>query len=259
MSWKFFPTAAALVISVSFPGFLPAAPEAKVEKFFSAPLAETEVAYMVLEYSGVIIRTTAGSVVIDPADFLGDDDIAALAKNKVNLVLYTHGHSDHFDTALAQRFVRETSAVIVAEPTVADALRKAGGIPVSRLVAAKAGQTVRRTGLAVRAVAGSHVGPIMLFQVQMGPWSIFHGGDSAYVPVKDCPAVLAFLPTGDPSPTASPADAIKMALDVKPRICVLFHGSEAQHTEFKKTAEKKMPGLIVETPPQNTFKVLSLR
>ena len=40
---------------------------------------------------------------------------------------------------------------------------------------------------------------------------MFHAGDSGYVQVKDYPSDLAFLPTGSPSPTASPEYALKLA------------------------------------------------
>jgi L-ascorbate metabolism protein UlaG (beta-lactamase superfamily) len=248
----------AMLFSIFFTGTFSAAGETDLERLFSAPLRDKDVAIFFLSYSGVIIRTLSGTIVIDPSNLLIDHDIPVLKKNKVNVLLFTHGHGDHFDAKTALLIARETSATIVAEPSVASALQKAGGIPPDKLIAASAGRSVRVGDLTIQSVAGKHIGPIMLFRVQAGPVSFFHGGDSAYVPVRDCPADIAFLPTGDPSPTASPEDAVKMALDVHPQVAVLMHGAEAQHADFKRISAAKLPDVIVEIPEPFKTRILSL-
>jgi len=44
----------------------------------------------------------------DPAGFLKNDEVAAL-KTKLNLLLYTHNHFDHFKAGSANYLQRDTS------------------------------------------------------------------------------------------------------------------------------------------------------
>ena len=248
-----------MLVAILTMGLFPAGDATDLEKLFSTPLRDKDVAFVYLFYSGMVVRTTSGTVVIDPADSLNNDDIQVLKKNKIDAVLFTHSHGDHFNASIAQGIARETGATIIAEPAVAAALQKAGGIPSNKLIAASAGQDIKAGGLNIQAVPGKHIGPIILYRVKAGSVSFFHGGDSAYVPVQDYRADVAFLPTGSPSPTASPDAALKMALDVQPQVVVLMHGSDAQHADFKKMAAAKFPGVIVENPEPFKIRILSLR
>ena len=232
--------------------------ESELEKLFAAPLGGNDAAYMFLAFSGIIVRTSAGTVVIDAANLLMGDDIAVLAKHKIDALLYTHSHGDHYDAATARDIVRATGAMVVADPSLAATIRASGAIPADKLLSATSGRTFTIGAVKVRGVAGRHVGPITLFHVLLGEISIFHGGDSAYVPVADCPSRLAFLPVGAPSPTASPANALKMALDVKPKAVVLIHGQEGQYAEFNTLAAKELPGVVIEVGEPFKAKVVRL-
>jgi L-ascorbate metabolism protein UlaG (beta-lactamase superfamily) len=104
-----------------------------------------------------------------------------------------------------------------------------------------------------------HVGSINLYQIQIGGISIFHGGDSDYVPIKDYRSDLAFLPTGDPSPTASPQGAFNMASDLNPSVIVAMHGSMGQSKDFEQKIKEKMPHTIVIIPEPYRSKIVTLR
>jgi L-ascorbate metabolism protein UlaG (beta-lactamase superfamily) len=69
---------------------------------------------------------------------------------------------------------------------------------------------------------------------------------------------LAFLPTGDPSPTASPQDAFNMASDLKPSVVVAIHGSSSQSKDFENRIKGAMPNTTVIIPEPFTLKVVSL-
>ena len=77
--------------------------------------------------------------------------------------------------------------------------------------------------------------------------------------VSDCPSDLAFLPTGTPSPTASPEYALKMALELKPSVAVTIHGSADQSREFEAKMKEKMPKTVVIIPEPNIPKIVSLK
>lgn len=240
-------------------GMAVTAAETDLEKLFSTPLPDKNVAYMSLTFSGVIVRTPGGTIIVDPADLLAETDIAVLKKHGVQAVLYTHGHGDHFAAGAARRLALETGATIVADPAVAAGLQKAGGIPPDKLISATTGRSVKAGRFTIQPITGKHIGPITLFHVQSGSVSFFHGGDSAYVPLGKFKADLAFLPTGAPSPTASPDDAYRMAVDIQPRTIVLMHGSDAQNAAFSQKAKAGLPGAAIENPDPFKFYVLTLR
>jgi L-ascorbate metabolism protein UlaG (beta-lactamase superfamily) len=178
----------------------------------------------------------------DPAGFLKNDEVAAL-KTKLNLLLYTHNHFDHFKAGSAQTIFKETQASVLAEAKVAEKL--AGKIPSDKLVKAESGKTYNFGDIIVRAIAGIHRGPIMLYQVKMDEATIFHGGDSGYVTLTDYPSNVAFVPVGRMSPTASPENAYKMVADVKPQVAVAMHGSAGQKKQFESKVKEGMPQTTV--------------
>ncbi len=218
----------------------------EIKNLFAYVLAEKEVAFQYLGYSGVIIRTIDGAVIIDPADKIGSGDLKFLSPGTVNLILYTHDHYDHFHQATAFALFKATDAPILAEATVINRLRR--DIPADKLFVASPDNPFHQGNITVRAIRGSHVGPIMLYHLAFGNLKIFHGADSDYIPLSGFSADVAFLPTGDPSPTASPRAAFQMANDLKPKIIVAIHGSSSQHKELGKLVQEKMPGVKIIFP-----------
>jgi hypothetical protein len=61
-----------------------------IRELFSSSLTENEAAFMFLGFSGVVVRTSKRTIIIDPADMLKDEDLKALKEKGVDLVLFTH-------------------------------------------------------------------------------------------------------------------------------------------------------------------------
>jgi len=242
--------AAAVLFGLGFTaaGAAAASPAAVVQELFAVPLAENQAAFIYLGYSAVIIRTAKGAVIIDPAGQLLKEDIEALRGKKVDAILFTHGHGDHFMLDAAVDLAKATGAAVGGESQIVQAIKKGGAIPADKIVDFGTGGAKTLGPWTITAIQGQHIGSIVLFHLAAGGINLFHGGDSAYVPVKNLSAGLAFLPAGAPSPTASPEAALKMAQDLKPRIVVLFHGSDAQYTEFKDKAKAALTGTEVIVP-----------
>jgi L-ascorbate metabolism protein UlaG (beta-lactamase superfamily) len=239
---------------------VPPAGEGNVfDEFFSAPLAENEAAFVYLGYSAVLVRTAKGALVIDPANLLIDEDMSHFKGKKVDAVLYTHGHGDHWQADVARGLFQATGAPICGEESVIRSLKSGAGIPADKIVSLTPGREQSVGEWVITPVRGKHVGPIILYHLQVGGMTIFHGGDSAYVPSKGLQAVLAFLPAGDPSPTASPEDALKTAQDLRPKIIVAMHGSDKQYQQLLAKAKTALPDTTVLIPQTMKVNVVKVR
>jgi len=201
--------------------------------FCAAKPGPDDVLVYYMGFSGVVIRTVDAAVIIDPANYLMPREIEKLKDIGVDLLFFTHGHGDHFVLDTALEIVKATQAYVAAEPGVAAKLR--GKVPLGRMLDAAAGKSLTAGKLKLDFIAGVHIGPILLLRIQAGATRIFHGGDSGYVPLSKFPADVAILPAGNPSPTASPDAAFRMASDLKPQVVVAVHGSDAgQLAELEK-------------------------
>jgi L-ascorbate metabolism protein UlaG (beta-lactamase superfamily) len=136
--------------------------------------------------------------------------------------------------------------MVIADPQVVNELEKK--IPPDKVKALTSGERFSVDGFEISAVSGVHPGSITLFKIKFPEFSIFHGGDSGCIPLKDYTADLAFLPTGAPSPSCSPENALEMALDVNPKVVVTMHGNQDQMEKFKALALKEKPDLNVIIP-----------
>jgi L-ascorbate metabolism protein UlaG (beta-lactamase superfamily) len=201
------------------------------------PLRKNELAFFYLGVSGFIIRSPSKTVLIDPAGMLKSDEVTAL--KTLDLILFTHDHMDHFSSGKTEDLFKATAAPILAEAKVASKLK--GKIPADKLLSAEPGKNYRFGEVNVAAIQGIHRGPIMLYQMKMDGITVFHGGDSGYVNLKDYPSQVAIVPVGGMSPTASPENAYKMVADVTPDFAIAMHGSDKQKQEFKQKVKQSMP------------------
>lgn len=223
-----------------------------LKEFYSEQLLERELLVLHLGYSGVIVRGKHQTFAFDPADLLSDEDIGFV--EKLDGIFYTHGHYDHYNRGVAVKLHSKTGAPIVAEESVASDLK--GRVSEDKLYIARPGVEISFNEVRVTPVEGLHKGPIVLFLVEGRDATLFHGGDSAYVPLKEYQAQVALVPTGAPSPTASPEDAYKMVLDVKAKIALAFHGTEAQHRRLAELISSE--GLGVKVIPLEKGKVVKV-
>jgi len=229
------------------------------DEFFSAPLAEDEAAFIYLGYSAVLVRTAKGAVIIDPANLLVDEDMGHFKGKKVDAILYTHGHGDHFQADVARGLFQATGAPICGEEEVIRPLKSGSGIPSEKIISLSAGRSQTFGEFKVTPIRGAHVGPIILFHIQAGAIGIFHGGDSGYVPLQTLKANLAFLPAGSPSPTASPNDALKMAQDLKPAVVVAMHGLDSQYQQLASKLKTALPDASLIIPKTMKVNVIKVR
>ncbi len=232
-------------------------PTQELEDLFSVSLQDKEVAFIYLGYSSVILRVADFTILIDPANQLNPGDIEFLKTKGVDFMLFTHTHGDHYNLGKALDIFKAGEPYVVVGPEMTSNF--SGKIPEGKLISLTPGKPQNLKGLTLEAVKGIHIGPITLFHIKAGDVSIFHAGDSSYVDMKKFPSDLAFLPTGNPSPTASPAKAMHMATDLKPQIAVTVHGSDGQNQEFQKLMKEKMPKTKVMSPAPRSLKSVHIK
>jgi len=226
----------------------------EVGRFFDSALQKNELAVFYLDVSGFIIRSVNQAVLIDPAGMLKDDEVNAL--KAVKLVLFTHDHLDHFSSGKTEAIFKATAASVLAEAKVAGKLK--GKIPADKLVSAEDGKTYSLGGVNAAAIQGIHRGPIILYQLRMDGVTLFHGGDSGYVSLRDYSSQVAIVPVGRMSPTASPENAYRMVADVKPDVAITMHGSDKQKQKFEQKVKEAMPQTTVLIMAPFTVKTVSV-
>ncbi len=218
----------------------------EIKNLFAYVLGEREIAFQYLGYSGVVLRTAEAAIIIDPADKLRSEELKSLPAGTINLVLFTHGHYDHFNQKTTVSLFKATGSAILAEPSVAADLK--ADIPQEKLFAASVERPFQAQNITVRSIKGTHVGPILLYHLTIGNISVFHGGDSGYVPLQGLKADVAFLPAGEPSPTASPEAAFRLASELEPKVVVIIHGSARQNKDLENLIHQKWPNVRVIIP-----------
>lgn len=222
-----------------------------IREFISQPIEKDEITFLYLGYAGVVLRIKDRMAAFDIANLLGNSEIAALSN--LDLLAFTHSHTDHYNRARARRILKETDAHVVAQKQVARDLQS--GAPLKRLIVPEHRKSIRVGGFEVEAIEGVHP-RLSIYRISKNRFSVFHGGDSGYCPVKGYPAKLAFLPTGLPSISCSPESALKFALDLKPRVAIAMHGRLAQMSKFKMLVKKELPDTTVIIPEKNKIETV---
>jgi len=222
-----------------------------LKDLYEIELGEGEAAFVFHGYSAITLRRGDKVVMFDVADLVEPEEVESLSA-----LFVTHSHYDHFNDDVIVRIFERTDAYVVAEESAYSSLR--GKVPEGRLIKAVPGAEGDAGGLIFKCVEGVHVGGIVLYQVKVDGLYIFHGGDSGYVRLEGLRADVAFLPVGDPSPTASPESALRMAEDLRPKVVVPIHGSLDQFSEFERMVGERIPQVKVVRPARGRVEKVEL-
>ncbi len=175
--------------------------------------------------AGVLIKTSKHTIIIDPSNILPDEAIKAL--KSLDLILITHEHRDHFDADSTVAIHEQTGAPVVVSAGVYPLLQDA--IAEDKLIEMLPNDVKTVNEIAIKAIPAKHpVDRPVMYLISMDDLTIFHGSDSGFVDeLNDVSSEvhLAFVPTGAPSPTASPEVAASMVRALKPYVTVPVHGT----------------------------------
>ncbi len=127
------------------------------------PLGDNEAAFMRLgPSSNIIVRVADKTVLFDPAT-LDQEVLEILNKKGVDLVVYTHGHYDHFSSSTAMKLIKGSQPDFAIEPSLSPFFKD--DIPKEKLITAASGKSYSTGNITIDTLEGKHVGPIMLFRV----------------------------------------------------------------------------------------------
>ncbi len=186
--------------------------------------------------AGFLLKTSNHVIAIDPSSLLFDD-IDSL--NMIDVIFITHDHGDHFDPDTTIAMQTKTDSFVIADPTSASML--SDKIPEDKLISIKSNEQMTISEITVEAFEAEHPTETpLVYVIELDGFRIFHGSDSGFV--EDLKNIesrvhVAFVPAGDPSPTASPQVAFEMTKATNPYVVIPMHGNSQQMQEFSNLVE----------------------
>lgn len=209
----------------------------------SIALKKGEVAFLWFNnYSGVVIRTPTKTFVVDPAD------VDPTIFKKVDILLITHEHHDHFDESMVKEIYRRTQCTVIADFTSAGILKDV--LPLGKLHEMRVGKEVKFDNVTVRAEAFKHPAttPVSYLITSEDGVKVYHTGDSLPYPDmkrigEQSPPDIVFCTVGVPAPGASPKMGLEIVKMVKPKVAVPYHASAAERKKFAELVAKEAPNV----------------
>ena len=193
-------------------------------------------------YSGVVIRTPTKTFVVDPAD------VDPTIFKKVDALLITHEHHDHFDQLLTNEIYRRTQCPVVADSTSANILKDS--LPARKLHEMRVGKEIKLDNVTIRAEAFKHPAttPVSFLITTEDGVKIYHTGDSLPFPDmkrigERSPPDVVFCTVGVPAPGASPETGLEIVQLVKPKVAVPYHAPAADCKKFAELVAKEAPNV----------------
>jgi len=197
--------------------------------------------------AGFLLKTFNYVIAIDPSSLLLED-VDSL--DRLDAIFITHDHGDHFDPTSTIAMQAKTGSFVIADPTSASML--IDEIPEDKLIQIKSNEQITISGITVDAFAAEHPSETpLVYVIEFDGFRIFHGSDSGFV--EDLKNIesrvhVAFVPAGDPSPTASPQVAFEMTRATNPYVVIPMHGSPQQMEEFSNLVEASELQVTVTIP-----------
>ena len=190
----------------------------------------------------------AGKVIyIDPYQIKKED--------QADIILITHGHSDHLSPGDIKKIITENSIIIAPD----NCMGKLEDFDVRETKSIRPGQSFSVGDINISAVPAYNVVKTN-FHPKSNNWvgyiitiegiKIYHAGDTERIPeMKDIECDIAMLPLGQTYTMNSVKEAANAAIDVKARIAIpihygLYEGTKDDAKEFKELLEGKVDVII---------------
>lgn len=212
--------------------------------FYAQPVDSGKLVVMLVGApSGMLIKNREKIVLIDPAGSVSGDAVPAL--QKLDILLITHEHSDHFSYSAVVSIQSKTGAIVVANPGTYSSL--SGALPPDKLIKMRSAETRSLSGVTITAIASIHESNEPLtYILTFSDFSAFHGSDSGFnseLSGYKGKAKLAIVPTGGASPSASPGNALSMIKALEPSDVIPMHGTSDQNAQLGALITQQTPNV----------------
>ena len=135
----------------------------------------------------------------------------------VDVVLSTHGHTDHLDGET----LRAIGAPVVAPARIVELARERSGGEVTPI---SEGETIETSGFRVHAVPAEHPGEHCIgYVLEAGGRRLYHSGDTTWVDPGVRGVDIAFLPINGMLDNLNGPEAARLARTVEARLAVPCH------------------------------------
>ncbi len=200
--------------------------------------------------SAVLLKVRDLNLLMDPGNHFTIEELRDTA-GRIDAVFYTHEHTGHFDSDFLSSLIREFSPYMIVNKGVFRTIRR--WVDWDRLIKLKEGESTEVLGMRVHALRAVHPGihPVV-FLLEIEDKAVFHGDSTGFSHMFEAfsPVSLAFVPSGSPSPNASPKEAVRIIRALVPQVVVPFHGdpSELQEVERRVKLANLNTKVIVPEP-----------
>ena len=206
-------------------------------------LNKGEVAFLWFNnYAGIIIKTPSKTLIVDPAS------VNPMIFKKVDAILITHEHFDHFEESLTREIYRRNQCPVVADSTSMKRLKDL--LPAGKLHEMHVGREIKIDSITVRAEPFRHpaTSPVSYLITTEDEVRIYHTGDSLPHPDmkqigQRSPPDVVFCTVGAPAPSASPSTGLEIVRLVKAKVAIPYHAPTAERKKFAELVEKEMPNV----------------
>ena len=183
--------------------------------------------------SALLLKLSELDLLVDPGNLFTIEELERYTE-KVDLVMYTHEHTGHFDPDFLRELIDRYDPFMVVNKGVFRTIRR--WVDWDKLVKLKEGEMAEVQGIRIHALRAVHPGvhPVV-FLLELDDGAIFHGDSSGFSHMFEAfsPVDVAFVPAGSPSPNASPKEAVRIVRALAPRIVVPIHGDEREIEEVE--------------------------
>ncbi len=205
--------------------------------------------------SAILLKLDKLNVLIDPGNIFSLEELERLLDDEgLNIVMYTHEHSGHFDLALLREIVDKYNPYIIANKGVFRLIRRL--TDRDKVIKLRGGEMAALLDTRIHALRAVHPGVHpLVFLIEHGSKAVFHGDSTGFSHAFEAfsPVDLAFIPVGSPSPNASPNEAIRIIRALAPKVVVPIHGTTEEIADAEHKVRRAGFDIKVVKPEEGKF------